>query len=151
MLAILLLAFLLIKATDTLIMYHCDQVFISSWDLQDQKSLTVRWRSFLECGKDHVSFLFTYYVSQYIQFGRLWLCSPCIGENASLKIVDAPLMLTIKKYQQSLYAQQMYAKFHVVVIDSQYVVSMYNYFHLKLWGLTISDPPRYMLSEQWMT
>jgi len=54
----------------------------------------------------------------------MWLCSFLIAESVRIKIVDAPLMLTLKTYTQLLYTQQLYAKKHVIIIDNQYIVSM---------------------------
>jgi len=56
----------------------------------------------------------------------MWLFSPVIAETVRLKIIDTPFMLTILQYFHLLDVQQLYAMMHTVIIDCQYVSSMYK-------------------------
>jgi len=65
----------------------------------------------------------------------MWLCTPLIDDRVRLKIVDALLTLTVMTYKQSLDVQQLYGN-RIVILDSQYIVSMYDRIHPK-----VSRPP----------
>jgi len=72
----------------------------------------------------------------------MWLCSRLFAENVRLKNVDALLMLNLMTYWQSVGAQQLYVKMHIVVIGSQWIISMYKHLHpnaskpLNCWSTT---------------
>jgi len=111
-------------------------------DSQDQKLLTHRWWSFPGLVNKRVPILFAYTNCKYNHFGRMWLCSCLFAENVSLKIVDAQLTLNLMIYWQSVGAQQLYVKMHIVVIGSQWIISMYKHLHpnaskpLNFWSST---------------
>jgi len=98
-------------------------------DSQDHESLTHRWHSFPGLVNERVNILFAYENRQYNHFGRMWLRSLVFAENVRPKIVDAPLTLNIMTYWQSVGAQQVYVKMHMVVIGSQWIISMFKHFH----------------------
>jgi len=93
--------------------------------MQCQKSLTVSWRSFLECGNDHVICLFLNNAEQYIHIQRIWLSTPFIAKCVWLKIVDTVLTLTLIRLKQTFYSESFYTTNHIHIIDIQYCVCMY--------------------------
>lgn len=101
------------------------------------------WGTFLRWGTEHVGFLCMCKNIQYNHVGRMWPCSSLITKNIKLKIINTPLTLTLKTYQQSLYTQQLFTKLPTVVIDSKYIISMYNHLHwkasqfLNFWSTTV--------------
>jgi len=139
--------FLAIKAANPLIMCSSDHVFVWLSNSQDHKWLTHRWRSFPGLVLERVTILFAYTNRQYNHFGRMLLCSCLFAKNVRLKIIDALLTLTLMTYWQSVGAQQLYVKMHIVVIGSEYIVSMYKHLHQILPSLSIFDSPLDTLSE----
>jgi len=57
---------LTLKAANTLIMNVCNQSPRRWPKMQSQVLVTHSWRSFSECGNDHVAFFLAYKGSQYI-------------------------------------------------------------------------------------
>jgi len=94
-----------------------------------QKSSTQRWQSFPGWGNECVTLVVTCKTGQYNHVWRIWLCSPVFAKFVRSKIVDAPLMLTLMTYQQSLDAPQLCVKMHTVIIASQWIVSMDRHLH----------------------
>jgi len=111
-------------------------------DSQNRKSWTHRWRSFPGLVNEHVTILFAYKNRQYNHFGRMWLCSCVFAENVRLKIVDNPFTRNLMTYWQSVGAQQLYLKMHIVIIGSQSIISMYQHLNpnaskpLNFWSTT---------------
>jgi len=91
------LAFLPIKAANIVIMdiRHCTALELS--EMQDQKSLTLRWCLFLGGSSDVVTSIFAYKGGQYCDYGCMLLHSPWIIQDARWKIVDAPLTLIFRR------------------------------------------------------
>jgi len=92
----LLVAFLPIKAANSFSLHHSNQVSYWLPDLQDQKLLTLSWRSFSEWGGEHVAFSFA-------NKGVLDLIHEClqpiatqITQNSRPKFIDAALMLIFR-------------------------------------------------------
>jgi len=61
----------------------------------------------------------------------MWLCSRLFVENVRLKIVHAPLPLNLLRYWQSVGAQLLYVNMHILIIGSQWILSMYKQLHPK--------------------
>ena len=125
------LAFLAFKAAKTMFICHSDEAFIWLSDPPDQKSLTHRWHSFPGCGHKCVTFIFDYKNGQFNHFGRMGQCCTLLAENVRPKIVDAPVMLILVTYSQSLDDQQLYGIMHRVVVGSQWIISIYKHLHPK--------------------
>jgi len=70
--------------------------------MQDKKSLTLRWRSFLGYGNEHFTCPFNHKHVQYIHFVRMRPSCPLIADCERLWIIDAPLMLTLHSALLSL-------------------------------------------------
>jgi len=120
---------------------HCNALRLSK--MQNQMLVPPHWCSFLGCGNEHVDFLLTYKDGQYFHCRRMWQSRPYVAKRVRPNLIDAPLMLTLKTYQQSLDAQQLYPKMHTMIFDSQYIVSVYHHLHpealrlLNYWSTTI--------------
>jgi len=65
--------------------------------MQDQKLLTLHWRSFLGGGSNIVTTIFTHKGSQHIDYSVISLHSGLIIKDARTKIVDAPLTLIFRR------------------------------------------------------
>jgi len=61
--------------------------------MQDQKSLTLCWRSFAWCSREDAAIFLAYKDGQYSIYGSLQPFRTRITKDAKQKIVDAPLML----------------------------------------------------------
>ena len=61
--------------------------------MQDQKSLTLRWRWFLEGIRDILPSIFVYKGSQYYDYGITLLHSHLIIQDATPNNIDARLLL----------------------------------------------------------
>ena len=53
--------------------------------MQDQESVTLRWRSFLGLGNEHVTCRFTSKAGQLLVFRFMWRCNPLIAKKIKLK------------------------------------------------------------------
>jgi len=69
--------------------------------MQDQESLTLRWRSFLWGGSDIVAGLCAHKGGQYWDYGLILSHSPVIIEDARPEIGDAPFTLISRMGQQA--------------------------------------------------
>jgi len=64
------------KAADSAIMAQYDRAAL--WIFHDampkivDTPLTLRWRSFLGYGNEHIVCLFRFYADQYVHFGMIW-------------------------------------------------------------------------------
>jgi hypothetical protein len=67
--------------------------------MQDQKSLTVRWHSFLRGGSDMVVGSFAHTGGQYSHYSLMLSGSPVIIQDTRLEISDAPLTLIFPMWQ----------------------------------------------------
>jgi len=122
------LAFVHIKAADTTIMgsHSCIAIWLSK--IEDQKSLMLHWRSFLEWGNDRFALLFAYDDDQYSIFGRMWVLTPLIAACLRIKIIDTLLTVTVITYQQSMDAQKLYSKcIHSLLTDNRLCVCIIMY------------------------
>jgi hypothetical protein len=111
------------KAADRFIMDYKGHTVPSLSKIQSLNQVMLCSCEFLGCGNNCVACLVSYNVGQYIKFGRMSLCNPLIGKCIYLIIIDTQLMLTLHTLKQSLYAQSLYATNHIVIIDSQYIMS----------------------------
>jgi len=84
-------AFVSIKAANTIIMgvCHCTDLELSM--MQDQKSLTLRWRSCLRGDCDIIAGLCVHNGGQYCDYSLMRLCGPGIIQDAMTEIGDTPL------------------------------------------------------------
>jgi len=144
------LAFLHIKAADSLIMdWHS---YIGIWlpKIQDQKLLMLDWHSFPGWGNKHIALLFTYKDGKYFLFGKMWLCTTLIADRVRIKIIDTPLTLTLMSYWQSLASQQLHAKCirSLVTATISFLCIIINLQNLR--GLPVSERPQYPLSVRGM-
>ena len=111
--------------------------------MQGPKLFTLHWCSFLGCGNKPVISLFHYNAHQYIHFASMWQCHPLIAECVRLNIIDTLLTLTLITSKQPLYTQQLYAMYHIHIIDIQYWVCMWYCLHpgvllpLNFWSTAI--------------
>jgi hypothetical protein len=96
---------------------------------QCQKSLTLRWRSFVWCGSDWVICFFRNNADLYIRFGRMGQCSPLIAQWVRLKIVDTRLTHTLITSKQPLYTELFCAMNDIHIFDIRYCVRMYCRLH----------------------
>jgi len=85
------LSFFPITAANTLIIYRNDHIAFDLPDIQDQKSLTLRWRSISERGREHDPRSFAYIASQYCIYDWSEPIAKQITNDARPEIVDAPL------------------------------------------------------------
>jgi len=113
------------------------------WESQDQRLLMHCWRSFQGLVNERVTNHFAYNNYLCNWFRRMWLCSHLFAENVRLKIIDAPLMLNWMTYWQSVGAQQLYVKLYIVVIGSQWIVSIH-----KPLDPNASKPPNFWSTTQ---
>ena len=65
--------------------------------MQDQKSLTLSWRSFLGGGSDIVSAIFSHEGGQNFDYSFISSHRCLIIQDARARIVDAPLTLNFKR------------------------------------------------------
>jgi len=83
------------KAANTLVIYRNDDIAFDFPDLHDQKSLTLRWHSISEWGREREARSFAYKASQY----RIYEWSQPIAKqstnDARPKIFDSPLTLIL--------------------------------------------------------
>jgi len=84
-----------IKAANTLMIYRNDHIAFDLPDLQDQKMLTLRWRSISEWGRECEVRSFAYKASQYRIYEWSEPFAKQITNDARPKIVDAPLTLIL--------------------------------------------------------
>jgi len=89
------LSLLPIKAANTLNMHSNDQIACELPDLQDQKSLTLRWHSFSELGRERVALSFAWKASQYHIYESPQPIATQITNDARPKIVDPPLTIIL--------------------------------------------------------
>jgi len=61
--------------------------------MQDQKLLTLRWRSFLGGGNDITAAIFTYNGAQHFHYSLMSSDSCLIIHDGRTEIIDAPLTL----------------------------------------------------------
>jgi len=69
--------------------------------MQDQKLLTLRWRSFLGGGSDMVVGIFAHNAGQYCHYGLMLSRSLVIIQDARPEISDAPLTLISRTGQRA--------------------------------------------------
>jgi hypothetical protein len=69
--------------------------------MQDQKSLTLHWRSFLGGGSDMVVGIFAHKGGQYCHYGLMLSRSLVIIQDARPEIGDAPLTLISRMGQRA--------------------------------------------------
>jgi len=81
------------NAADTWYIGKCLCITVALCKMQDQKSWTLHWCSFLEDSRNVVTSIVVLKDGQYIECGQISLNSPWIIQNARPHIVDAPLML----------------------------------------------------------
>ena len=93
------LAYLPIMAANSLFIGVCDQERFRLPEMQDQKSLTLRWRSFWRWGRERVSFSFAYKGRQRFDYVYSLPCPVFITRLTGPKIVDTPLTLILKMGQ----------------------------------------------------
>jgi len=93
------LTLLPIKDANTLIMRIHYQVAFLLPDLQDQKLLTLRWRSFWRWGRECVAFCFAYSGCQHIDYVYSLPSRVFITWHIGPKIVKAPLTIIFKTGQ----------------------------------------------------
>jgi len=94
------LAFLPIKAGNIVIMGVCHHTALESLKMQDQKSLTLCWRSFLGGGSNIVTGCCANKGGQCCDYGLLLPHSPVIIKEARPEIGDAALKFIFKMGQQ---------------------------------------------------
>jgi len=129
-------AFLPRKVADSSIISYCGCTTLGLSTIQGQKLLTLHWCSLLGCGNKHDACLFSYNADQYIYFGRMWQFSPLIAKGVWLIIIDTPLTPAWNTSKRSFYTQLFYTTNCIVIIDSQYGLSLYNRLHAEaLWSL----------------
>jgi len=85
-----------IKAANSRYMDVCDHLPIRLPNIQVQKSLTLRWRSFSEWGRECVTFSSAYKGSLYLIYERLHVIAAQITQGARPKIIDSPLTLIFR-------------------------------------------------------
>jgi len=90
--AMSLLAFFGWKAADTWNMDKCRCTAVGLCKMQDQKSLTIHWRSILKGSRNVVVGIFEWKGGRYVKCGQISLNRPWIIQNAWPQIGDAPLM-----------------------------------------------------------
>jgi len=85
-----------IKAADTLNMDNSVQYASQTTYLHDQKSLTLRWRSFPAWGCYHIAFSFAYKRGRYVSYGQQRAHRLPINSLTNPKVVEAPLSLIFR-------------------------------------------------------
>ena len=98
MVAISYLAFLPTQAADELIMGQRGSVAVRLSNMLDQSSLTLCWRSFLGGGSDIVAAIVSPKGGENIDYSLILSHNSLVFQNARRRIVDAPLMLIVKRY-----------------------------------------------------
>jgi len=83
------------KVANTLIIYRNNHIAVDWPDLQDQKSLTLRWRSISEWGKERQARSFAYRAGQYFIYEWSQPIAKQITNDAGPRIVDPPLTLIL--------------------------------------------------------
>jgi hypothetical protein len=73
--------------------------------MQDQKSLTLRWRSFLEGGSDMVVGPFVHKCGQYCHYGLMLSCSLVIIQDVRPEISNTTLTLISRMGQRACHLQ----------------------------------------------
>ena len=91
--------YLPIKAADSRYIDFCDHSTIRLPKMQDQQSLTLRWGSFSECGRECVTFSSAYKCSLYLIYEHLHPIATQITQDARLKIIDLLLTLVFRMGQ----------------------------------------------------
>ena len=86
-----------VKAANIWYMNVCNQSEHILPNMRSWKSLTLHWRSFSECGSEHVTEVLLSKGSQYLIHECLQLIRTRIIQDAKLKIIDAPLALNLRK------------------------------------------------------
>jgi len=74
----------------------CDQEPLILPQMQNQKSLTLHWRSSSEWGREHVTMFLAYKGSQYLVYDYLQPVAPQITQDTLPTIIDAPFTLIFK-------------------------------------------------------
>jgi len=82
-------AFSPIMTANNVIRGVCHRTAFELSRIQDHKSFTIRWRTFLKGSSDVITSIFANKGSRYCDYGCIPLQSPWIIQNAGLKIVDA--------------------------------------------------------------
>jgi len=98
--AIFFMAFLPKKAADTMNMGSCGCIAIWLSKMQEQKSLTFRWCSFLGAGSYMDITIFAHKRGQHFDYTWKLLHSRLIMQGTRTKIIDAPLMLIVREQLQ---------------------------------------------------
>jgi len=93
-----------VKAANSRYLDVCDHSPIRSPKMQDQKSLTLRWRSFSEWGRECVTSSLAYRGSRYIIYERLYLIATQITQGARPKIIDSLLTVIFRMGQGAVLA-----------------------------------------------
>jgi len=89
------------KAANISVMQNSEQITFEIPYLQDQKSLTLHWRSFWGDCSDVVASIFASKGGQCIDCGLISLHTPWISPDAMARMVDALLMLILRMGQQA--------------------------------------------------
>jgi len=84
-----------IKAANTVIIYKNNHIAFDLPDLQVHKSLTLRWRSISEWGRECGARSFAYKASQYCMYEWSQPIAKQMTNDARPKIVEAPLTLIL--------------------------------------------------------
>jgi len=90
-----LLSVLAIKAGKDKFMTEYDLLEVWFPRTHDQKSLTLRWRSFSWWGREGIAICFAYKGTQKLLYDLLQPIGDVISQDAWPKIVDVPLMLIL--------------------------------------------------------
>jgi len=95
----MLLVFVPLKAANNSFMNVCNQSHVRIPKMQDQKSLPHHCRSVSGWGRQRVAFVFATQGSQHLIHGWLQLIATSVTQNATPKIIHAPLMLVFRMGQ----------------------------------------------------
>jgi len=98
------IVFLLIKAVNSSVM--SSNIGVMPWlpHTQDQKLLTLHWRSSSDRGREHVAVVLAPKGSQYLINGYLQPIRTEITQDANLNIIDPPLLLILRMGQWPCYS-----------------------------------------------
>jgi len=90
--------FMPIKAVISVVM--CSNICTIPWwpSMQEQQLLTLRWRSFSECGRERVAVVFVPKGCQYLINGCLQPIGTYITQYRKLTIINAPLRLMLRMW-----------------------------------------------------
>ena len=91
--------YLPIKAANSRYIDVCDHWPFRLPKMQDQQSLTLRWRSLSEWGRECVAFSFAYKGSLSLIYERLHPIATQIAQEVRPKIIDSPLTLIFRMGQ----------------------------------------------------